>query len=31
MVQVTGIRTFSELIAKHGKGTGCDICKPTVA
>ncbi|MEU5406023.1 nitrite reductase large subunit NirB [Nocardia asteroides] len=31
VVQVTGIRTFSELIAKHGKGTGCDICKPTVA
>ncbi|MGW6425602.1 nitrite reductase large subunit NirB [Nocardia sp. NPDC055053] len=31
VVAVTGIRTFSELIAKHGKGTGCDICKPTVA
>ncbi|WP_406232462.1 nitrite reductase large subunit NirB [Nocardia sp. NBC_01009] len=31
IVQVTGIRTFSALIAKHGKGTGCDICKPTVA
>ncbi|MEV6359875.1 nitrite reductase large subunit NirB [Nocardia asteroides] len=31
VVQVTGIRTFSELITKHGKGTGCDICKPTVA
>ncbi|MBF6395454.1 nitrite reductase large subunit [Nocardia cyriacigeorgica] len=31
IVQVTGIRTFSELIGKYGKGTGCDICKPTVA
>ncbi|MGM7645866.1 nitrite reductase large subunit NirB [Nocardia sp. JW2] len=31
IVNVTGIRTFSELIAKHGKGSGCDICKPTVA
>ncbi|WP_062984365.1 nitrite reductase large subunit NirB [Nocardia anaemiae] len=31
IVQVTGIRTFSALIAKHGTGTGCDICKPTVA
>ena len=31
IVQVTGIRTFSELIAKHGTGIGCDICKPTVA
>lgn len=31
IVQSTGIRKFSELIAKHGKGSGCDICKPTVA
>ncbi|MEU1984945.1 nitrite reductase large subunit NirB [Nocardia sp. NPDC019395] len=31
IVQATGIRTFSELIARHGKGSGCDICKPTVA
>ncbi|MEV0359555.1 nitrite reductase large subunit NirB [Nocardia sp. NPDC050697] len=31
IVQVTGIRTFSGLIAKHGRGSGCDICKPTVA
>ncbi|MEU4841679.1 nitrite reductase large subunit NirB [Nocardia testacea] len=31
IVQATGIRTFSELIARYGRGTGCDICKPTVA
>ncbi|MFI1463460.1 nitrite reductase large subunit NirB [Nocardia carnea] len=31
IVQATGIRTFSDLIARHGKGIGCDICKPTVA
>jgi nitrite reductase (NADH) large subunit len=31
IVRGTGIRTFSEIIAKYGKGTGCDICKPTVA
>ncbi|GEM30700.1 putative nitrite reductase [Nocardia neocaledoniensis NBRC 108232] len=31
IVNVTGIRTFSELIAKYGTGSGCDICKPTVA
>ncbi|MEV0109143.1 nitrite reductase large subunit NirB [Nocardia sp. NPDC050799] len=31
IVQATGIRTFSELITRHGRGTGCDICKPTVA
>ena len=30
-MQATGIRTFSELVAKHGHGLGCEICKPTVA
>ncbi len=30
-VQAGGIRTFSGLIARFGTGTGCDICKPTVA
>jgi nitrite reductase (NADH) large subunit len=28
---VTGTRTFSELIAGHGSGRGCDLCKPVVA
>jgi nitrite reductase (NADH) large subunit len=31
IVQVSGISTFSELIAQYGKGSGCDICKPAVA
>ncbi|MGN0101905.1 MAG: nitrite reductase large subunit NirB [Dietzia sp.] len=31
IVTVTGIRTFSGLIARFGRGIGCDICKPTVA
>jgi nitrite reductase (NADH) large subunit len=31
VVRVTGIRTFSELIERHGTGRGCEICKPTVA
>ena len=32
IVRVEGIRTFGELIAKHGNGSlGCDICKPAVA
>ena len=31
VVRVTGIRTFSELIERHGRGRGCDICKPVVA
>ena len=29
IVRVEKIKTFDELIAKHGKGLGCDICKPT--
>jgi nitrite reductase (NADH) large subunit len=31
IVAATGIRTFSALIAAHGRGRGCDICKPAVA
>ncbi|MCO1578161.1 nitrite reductase large subunit NirB [Crossiella sp. SN42] len=31
IVRATGIRTFSELVGKHGAGRGCDICKPVVA
>lgn len=31
IVTVTGIRTFSGLIGRFGRGAGCDICKPTVA
>jgi nitrite reductase (NADH) large subunit len=30
-VRATGIRTFSELIARYGSGRGCDLCKPAVA
>ena len=31
IVRVTGIRSFSQLVAEHGRGRGCDICKPVVA
>ena len=31
LVRVEGIRSFGELIARHGKGLGCDVCKPVVA
>lgn len=31
IVKVNGIRTFQTLIRDHGKGHGCDICKPAVA
>lgn len=30
LVKVNGIRTFATLIKQHGKGHGCDICKPAV-
>lgn len=28
IIRVEGIRTFEELLEKHGQGMGCDICKP---
>ncbi|MFZ5521252.1 MAG: nitrite reductase large subunit NirB [Pseudomonadota bacterium] len=31
LIRVGHIKTFGELIARHGKGLGCDICKPTAA
>jgi nitrite reductase (NADH) large subunit len=31
LVKVGRVTTFSDLVARHGKGLGCDICKPVVA
>lgn len=31
IIRVEKIKTFEELLAKHGTGLGCDICKPTAA
>ena len=31
LVRLHRIRGFDELIAKHGRGSGCEICKPAVA
>jgi len=31
LVRVGQIKTFDELLAKHGQGLGCDICKPAAA
>ncbi len=31
LIRVGGLRTFAAALAKHGRGLGCDICKPTVA
>jgi nitrite reductase (NADH) large subunit len=30
LVVVEQIKTFDELLDKHGKGKGCDICKPAI-
>jgi nitrite reductase (NADH) large subunit len=31
IAMIKGIRTFDDLIASHGRGQGCEICKPAVA
>ncbi|GJG98777.1 nitrite reductase large subunit NirB [Cupriavidus pauculus] len=30
LVRVGKFKTFDDLLAAHGKGLGCDVCKPTV-
>jgi nitrite reductase (NADH) large subunit len=30
IIRVKKIKTFDELLSSHGKGLGCEICKPTV-
>ncbi len=31
LVKIHRLRTFAELLARHGTGHGCEICRPTVA
>ncbi|CAN5250713.1 nitrite reductase large subunit NirB [soil metagenome] len=31
LVRVGEIRSFADLLARHGQGLGCDICKPVAA
>lgn len=31
IITATEVRTFSGLLERHGRGKGCDICKPVVA
>jgi nitrite reductase (NADH) large subunit len=31
LVRLGSIKSFDDLIGKHGKGLGCDICKPAAA
>ena len=30
-MRIGELKTFEDVIAKHGRGLGCDICKPAVA
>ncbi|MCH2039129.1 MAG: nitrite reductase large subunit NirB [Saccharospirillaceae bacterium] len=30
IIRVKGLTTFKEVLAEHGKGHGCEICKPTI-
>ncbi|HXS20861.1 MAG TPA: nitrite reductase large subunit NirB [Steroidobacteraceae bacterium] len=31
LVRVGGLKSFEEVLTRHGRGFGCDICKPAVA
>ncbi len=31
VVRASGIRSFAQLVASHGSGHGCEVCKPVVA
>ena len=31
IVMATGLATFSAILAAHGTGRGCDVCKPAIA
>jgi nitrite reductase (NADH) large subunit len=31
LVKLHGLRTFDDVLGRHGKGRGCEICKPAVA
>jgi nitrite reductase (NADH) large subunit len=30
LIRVGNLRTFEDTLAKHGRGLGCDICKPAI-
>ena len=31
LIKIGKLKSFDEVLSKHGKGRGCDICKPAVA
>lgn len=30
LIRINGIKTFDDLLASHGRGCGCEVCKPLV-
>lgn len=30
LIRVEGLKSFNEVIKKHGSGYGCEVCKPTI-
>ncbi|MFX3845493.1 hypothetical protein ACJBUB_10820, partial [Streptococcus suis] len=30
LIRIEEIKTFDELLEKHGQGYGCEVCKPLV-
>jgi len=30
LIRVEGLKTFAEVLQKHGQGYGCEVCKPTI-
>jgi nitrite reductase (NADH) large subunit len=31
IIKVTGVKNYEDLLNSHGKGDGCEVCKPAVA
>jgi nitrite reductase (NADH) large subunit len=31
LVRIGSVKTFEDMLGKHGQGFGCDICKPAIA
>jgi NAD(P)H-dependent nitrite reductase large subunit/NAD(P)H-dependent nitrite reductase small subunit len=31
VIKAKGLKTFTEILAQHGRGQGCEVCKPAVA
>ncbi|MGB4247066.1 MAG: nitrite reductase large subunit NirB, partial [Pseudohongiellaceae bacterium] len=30
LIKIGALKTFDDVLHKHGKGRGCDVCKPTI-